>query len=120
MTYLGIPVIASKVEVPLYDKILIDVDNNQSIKDSLSTFSAHMHNLGEIMLYASSKDLLLLDEVGTGTSPQEGEAIAYGFICEIVKRHSFALISSSSASSSSSSGLSSGCFFMYLTVSSIA
>ena len=56
--------------------IFVDIGDSQSLSDNLSTFSGHMKNIGEILQIVQGKDLVLLDEVGTGTSPKEGEAIA--------------------------------------------
>lgn len=84
MTYLGIPVIASKVTVPLFDNILIDIDNNQSINDSLSTFSAHISSINEILNVATNKSLILIDELISGTDPKEAEAISLSIIKKIL------------------------------------
>ena len=84
MTYLGIPVIATNVEVPLYDKIFIDVDSNQSIKDSLSTFSAHLSVLNTIVNESTDKSLVLIDELISGTDPKEAESISLSLIKKLV------------------------------------
>lgn len=88
MTYLGIPVIASEVEVPLYDNIYVDIDDNQSISNSLSTFSAHISNINNILNNANEKSLILIDELISGTDPKEAQAISLAILNKIEKLHS--------------------------------
>ena len=88
MTYLGIPVIASEVEVPLYDNIYVDIDDNQSISNSLSTFSAHISNINNILNKANEKSLILIDELISGTDPKEAQAISLAILNKIEKLHS--------------------------------
>ena len=80
--------------LPFFKRVRLDIGDSQSLSDNLSTFSAHMSNLAEICSSVGGKDLVLLDEVGTGTSPKEGEAIAYGVVRYLLRKHCFALISS--------------------------
>ncbi|MCR4561809.1 MAG: hypothetical protein K5694_01180, partial [Bacilli bacterium] len=77
-----------------FRNIYVDIGDSQSLSDNLSTFSGHMRNIGEILSTCGGKDLVLLDEVGTGTSPKEGEAIAFAVIKTLQKKHSVSLISS--------------------------
>jgi DNA mismatch repair protein MutS2 len=63
-----------------FTKILIDIGDEQSIEDDLSTFSSHLMNIKSILNEADSRTLVLLDEIGTGTDPQEGAAIATGVL----------------------------------------
>jgi len=91
----GLPIPAEQgASIHYIENVYLDIGDSQSIEDNLSTFSAHMFNLAEIYKFTTAKDLLLLDEVGTGTSPKEGESIAYGFIKNLLNKHCFALISS--------------------------
>jgi len=59
-----------------FDNILIDIGDDQSIEDDLSTFSSHLSNINNILQKADSNSLVLLDEIGTGTDPTEGSALA--------------------------------------------
>ena len=83
MSYLGIPIIASHAEVPFYDQIFVDIDDNQSIADSLSTFSAHVANINEILSKANGKSLILIDELISGTDPKEAQAISLAIMDKI-------------------------------------
>ncbi len=66
-----------------FRKILIDIGDQQSIEDDLSTFSSHLTNIRNILTEAGSETLVLLDEIGTGTDPQEGSAIATGVLIRL-------------------------------------
>lgn len=77
-----------------FSHIFVDIGDSQSLSDNLSTFSGHMANLSSILSNVGGKDLILLDEVGTGTSPKEGEAIAFAIIEYLIKKHAFTLVSS--------------------------
>lgn len=85
MTYLGIPIIASEASVPLYKNIYIDIDDNQSIADSLSTFSAHISNINSILNEADDRCLILIDELISGTDPKEAQAISLAILDKIKK-----------------------------------
>jgi len=95
MSQCGLAIPASEGPSLSYFKhIYVDIGDSQSLSDNLSTFSGHMKNLAEILSNVGGKDLVLLDEVGTGTSPKEGEAIAYAIMQYLLKKHAFTLISS--------------------------
>jgi len=69
-------------EVAIFDKIFVDIGDNQSMENALSTFSSHMKNISEIMWEANRNTLLLFDEIGSGTEPNEGAAIAIAILEE--------------------------------------
>jgi len=76
MAQSGIPVPASRMELPGFDAILADIGDYQSIEQNLSTFSAHVTNMDFISRIATSQSLILLDELGSATDPEEGAALA--------------------------------------------
>ena len=77
---------ASGAELPVYGSIYADIGDEQSIEQSLSTFSAHTKNIVRILQKAESADLVLLDEVGAGTDPGEGAALARSIIEHLLQR----------------------------------
>ena len=77
-----------------FPRIYADIGDNQSLSDNLSTFAAHVSNLSTITHFVTSKDLVLLDELGTGTSPNEGEALALAISDFLLSKKCFAFISS--------------------------
>lgn len=85
MSYLGIPVLALKANIPLYDNIYVDIDDNQSITNALSTFSAHISNINDILNNANERSLILIDELISGTDPKEAQAISLAILEEILK-----------------------------------
>ena len=76
MAQSGIPVPASRMEVPVFDAVLADIGDYQSIEQNLSTFSAHVTNIDFISRTATPHSLVLLDELGSATDPEEGAALA--------------------------------------------
>lgn len=94
MNQAGLMISSEKAKLSYFKNILIDIGDNQSLSDNLSTFSAHMKQIGEIVSLMGGNDLILLDELGTGTDPHEGEALALSVTKLIEKKHSLAMISS--------------------------
>jgi len=78
----GIPVAARRAVLPLFDRVLVDIGDEQSIAADLSTFSAHMLNLKTMLEEATPHSLVLVDEMGTGTAPEEGAALAVALLDE--------------------------------------
>ena len=78
----GIPVAAQRAVLPLFDRVLVDIGDEQSIAADLSTFSAHMLNLKTMLEAATPHSLVLVDEMGTGTAPEEGAALAVALLDE--------------------------------------
>lgn len=82
---------ASTSKMPIFDDVFADIGDEQSIEQSLSTFSSHMVNIVNIVTEAKNKTLVLLDELGAGTDPTEGAALAITVLEELSKRGSFVL-----------------------------
>src|SRR5882762_6685022 len=78
----GIPVAAQSAVLPLFDRVLVDIGDEQSIAADLSTFSSHMLNLKSMLQAATPQSLVLADEMGTGTAPEEGAALAVALLDE--------------------------------------
>jgi DNA mismatch repair protein MutS2 len=78
----GIPVASQRAVLPFFDRVLVDVGDEQSIAADLSTFSAHMLNLKAMLEAATPESLVLVDEMGTGTAPEEGAALAVALLDE--------------------------------------
>jgi DNA mismatch repair protein MutS2 len=76
MAQAGIPVPADRAELPVFDSVLADIGDYQSIEQNLSTFSAHITNIDFISRTATPRSLVLLDELGSATDPEEGAALA--------------------------------------------
>lgn len=84
--------------LPIFDKIFTDIGDEQSIEEELSTFSAHMKTLSKILNNTSERSLVILDELGSGTDPKEGGAIACSVVDYLKDRAKLSLITSHQAS----------------------
>jgi len=77
---------AERAELPVFDRVLADIGDRQSIEMSLSTFSAHLRTLVEILASATASSLVLLDEVAAGTDPEEGSALAQALLERLARQ----------------------------------
>ena len=80
MAQMGIPVPAAEAVLPVFDQVFADIGDQQSIAANLSTFTAHMRNIAGMAERVTPRTLLLIDEVGTGTDPEEGAALAVAIV----------------------------------------
>lgn len=93
MAQAGIPVPAEKAELPIFQAFLADIGDAQSIERDLSTFSAHITNINRIWHLAGADSLVLLDELGSATDPEEGAALAVAIASHFLERRVWSLIS---------------------------
>ncbi len=93
MNQAGFPVPADDgTKLPFFSSVYADIGDEQSIDESLSTFSSHMKKMAEIVQCADGDSLVLLDELGSGTDPQEGGAIAMAVLDTLIERSAFVLV----------------------------
>ena len=93
MAQAGIPVPAEAAALPLFDAVLADIGDAQSIEQNLSTFSAHITNIRHIAQTASAHSLVLLDELGSATDPEEGAALAAALAARFLAIGGWSIIS---------------------------
>jgi DNA mismatch repair protein MutS2 len=93
MTHAGLPVPAQDAEFPLFDQILADIGDHQSLAESLSSFSAHIMSVRRMLERTTADSLVLLDELGRATDPEEGGALAVVILDEFRKSGAFTLAS---------------------------
>lgn len=84
MALCGLPVSCLFMDMPFFDQIYVDLGDEQSIEQSLSTFSSHMKKIVDILHHATKKSLVILDEIGSGTDPQEGESLAQAILTQFL------------------------------------
>ena len=89
----GLPIPVKEAKVPLFDEIFVDVGDEQSIEQSLSTFSSHMKRLVAITQEASKKSLVIIDEICSGTDPHEGESLAQAILTYLHEKGAYVLAS---------------------------
>ncbi len=94
MVQAGIPIPASAdTELPILRKVRSDIGDEQSIEQNLSTFSAHVKNIVSILAEAHGDTLVLLDELGAGTDPQEGAALGLAILHRLLERNARVIVS---------------------------
>ena len=86
MAYAGIPILVRTAQLPFYDGVFADIGDEQSIQSSLSTFSSHISNISQILAKVTASSLVLLDELGSGTDPDEGESLAIAILDAFYKK----------------------------------
>ena len=93
MMQCGLPVPMSEAStMGFFKQLLIDIGDEQSIEDDLSTYSSHLRNMKHFVRYADAQTLLLIDEFGTGTEPMIGGAIAEAVLSQLNEQHAFGVI----------------------------
>jgi len=93
MAQAGLPVPAEAASFPVFSAFLADIGDAQSIEQALSTFSAHIVNLDRLSRYADEHSLVLLDELGSATDPEEGSALAVAVAQHFLTARAWSLIS---------------------------
>lgn len=93
MTQCGIPIpVREGSRMPVFSQLFIDIGDEQSLQQSLSTFSSHLSNQLEILRSSGEKSLVLIDELGAGTDPDEGAAIGRAIIAELLHLKARAIV----------------------------
>ena len=93
MAQSGLPVPAAEAEFPVFAAVLADIGDYQSIQENLSTFSAHVSNIREMALDVTPNSLVLLDELGAATDPEEGGALGVALVEHFRAAGAFTLVS---------------------------
>ncbi|HUF76870.1 MAG TPA: endonuclease MutS2 [Longimicrobiales bacterium] len=89
-----VPPVGPETSLPVFGAVFADIGDEQSIARNLSTFSAHLANLSDIVAQADATSLVLIDEMGTGTDPAEGAALARAVLEELVARGATTMVTS--------------------------
>ena len=93
MAICGLPIPVTQAKLPLFDAVFVDVGDEQSIEQSLSTFSSHMKRLVFITQHATKNSLVIIDEICSGTDPKEGESLAEAILTYLHKKGAYILAS---------------------------
>jgi DNA mismatch repair protein MutS2 len=93
MAQAGVPVPADELVTPVFDAFLADIGDAQSIEQDLSTFSAHVTNLNRIAAQTTTQSLVLLDELGSATDPEEGAALAVAVAEHFLRAGAWSIVS---------------------------
>lgn len=92
MAQAGVPVPADSARLPIFTGIFTDIGDAQSIEQNLSTFSAHIRNIDRIVERADERSLVIIDELGSATDPDEGAALAVAVAQHFLERHVLSII----------------------------
>lgn len=93
MTQCGmLPSLYSNSHMGFFNKLFIDIGDEQSIENDLSTYSSHLRNMRQFLLRADGKSLVLIDEIGSGTEPTIGAALAKSILAELARSHCFGIV----------------------------
>lgn len=87
-----LPTMHSNSHLGIFNKIFIDIGDEQSIENDLSTYSSHLKNMRYFMLHADNKSLILIDEIGSGTEPTIGAALAKSILTELAASHCYGIV----------------------------
>ncbi|MDO8349432.1 MAG: hypothetical protein Q7T30_04290 [Planctomycetota bacterium] len=94
MAISGVPIPASSgAQIPFFSAVQADIGDEQAITQNLSTFSSHVQRIARCLEQASPRALVLIDELGAGTDPEEGGVLGYAVLEELVQARSFAVVS---------------------------
>jgi DNA mismatch repair protein MutS2 len=93
MAQAGLPAPAEEAEFPVFDQVLADIGDQQSIQESLSSFSSHIAHVGEMLDAVTRESLVLLDELGRATDPEEGGALGVSILETFQSHGAFTLAS---------------------------
>lgn len=93
MAICGLPIPVNEAKLPLFDEIYVDLGDEQSIEQSLSTFSSHMSRLVSITNQVTKNSLVIIDEICSGTDPKEGESLAQAILSYLHQKQCFTLSS---------------------------
>lgn len=86
MAQCGLFVAAEAAEIPFPDRLFVDIGDEQSLQENLSTFATHLLRLKEVLEHATPSSLVIIDELGSGTDPEEGAALSQAFLEDLLKR----------------------------------
>lgn len=87
-----LPCMHSNSHVGFFNKIFIDIGDEQSMENDLSTYSSHLRNMRQFLLHADGKSLILIDEIGSGTEPNIGSALAKSILAELAKSRCYGVV----------------------------
>lgn len=87
-----LPTMYSNSHIGVFNKMFIDIGDEQSIEDDLSTYSSHLKNMRAFLMHADKRSLILIDEIGSGTEPNIGAAIAKAILSELGKSRCFGVV----------------------------